>query len=86
MFIPGKLVETVIIDEFSKPTEKLVLPKKINLASVNGSPVLPHRWFFEGINKHVNKYDLLDIIHLGFQTAFDKVFHHRLLSCSNSAR
>uniref|UniRef100_A0A8C3TGZ7 Ataxin 7 like 1 n=1 Tax=Chelydra serpentina TaxID=8475 RepID=A0A8C3TGZ7_CHESE len=36
--------------------------------------------FFEGINKHVDKGDPVDIVYLDFQKAFDKVPHQRLLS------
>ncbi|CAM4528317.1 unnamed protein product [Caretta caretta] len=35
---------------------------------------------FEGVNKHVDKGDPVDIVYLDFQKAFDKVPHQRLLS------
>ncbi|CAM5136177.1 unnamed protein product [Eretmochelys imbricata] len=36
--------------------------------------------FFDGINKHVDKGDSVNILYLDFQKAFDKVPHQRLLS------
>ncbi|CAM5136333.1 unnamed protein product [Eretmochelys imbricata] len=36
--------------------------------------------FFEGVNKHVDKGDPVDIVYLNFQEAFDKVPHQRLLN------
>ncbi|CAM4589481.1 unnamed protein product [Caretta caretta] len=35
--------------------------------------------FFEGVNKHADKGDPVDIVYLDFQKAFDKVPHQRLL-------
>ncbi|CAM5088479.1 unnamed protein product [Eretmochelys imbricata] len=71
--VPGKLVETIVKNKIVRHIEEHKLLRK----SQHGFCNLLE--FFEGVNKHVDKGDPVDIVYLDFQKAFNKVPHQRLL-------
>ncbi|CAM5114322.1 unnamed protein product [Eretmochelys imbricata] len=78
--VPGKLVETIVKNKIVRPTEEHKLLHKSQHGFCKGRSCLTNVLeFFEGVNKHVDKGDPVDIVYLDFQKAFDKVPHQRLL-------
>ncbi|CAM4408569.1 unnamed protein product, partial [Caretta caretta] len=77
--VPGKLVETIVKNKIVRHIEEHKLCKSQH-GFCNGRSCLTNLLeFFEGVNKHVDKGDPVDIVYLDFQKAFDKVPHQRLL-------
>ncbi|CAM4545379.1 unnamed protein product [Caretta caretta] len=80
MSVPGKLVETIVKNKIVRHIEEHKLFRKSQHGFCKGISCLTNLLeFFEGINKHVDKGDPVDIVYLNFQKAFDKVPHQRLL-------
>ncbi|CAM4543822.1 unnamed protein product [Lepidochelys kempii] len=80
MSVPGKLVETIVKNKMVRHIEKHKLLGKSQHGFCEGKSCLTDPLeFFEGVNKHVDKGDPMDIVYLDFQKAFDKVPHQRLL-------
>ncbi|CAM5124147.1 unnamed protein product [Natator depressus] len=78
--VPGTLVETVVKNKIVRHIEEHKLLRKSQHAFCKGRSCFTNLLeFFEGVNKHVDKGDPVDIVYLGFQKAFDKVPHQRLL-------
>ncbi|CAM5175000.1 unnamed protein product [Eretmochelys imbricata] len=81
MSVPGKLVETVVKNKIVRHIEEHKLLRKSQRGFCKGRSCFTNLLeFFKGVNKHVDKGDPVDIVYLGFQEAFDKVPHQRLLS------
>uniref|UniRef100_A0A8C3F3S5 Reverse transcriptase domain-containing protein n=1 Tax=Chrysemys picta bellii TaxID=8478 RepID=A0A8C3F3S5_CHRPI len=79
--VPGKLVETIVKNKIVRHTEKHKLLSNSQHGFCKGKSCLTNLLeFFEGVNKHVDKGDPVDIVYLDFQKAFDKVPHQTLLS------
>ncbi|CAM4645910.1 unnamed protein product [Lepidochelys kempii] len=80
MSVLGKLVETIVKNKIVRHPEEQKLLSKSQHGFCKGKSCLPNLLeFFEGVNKHVDKGDPVDIFYLDFQKAFDKVPHQRLL-------
>ncbi|CAM5144910.1 unnamed protein product [Natator depressus] len=80
----GKLVETIIKNKIVRHIDEHNLLGKGQCGFCKGKSCLTNLVeFFEGVNKHVDKGDPVDIVNLDFQKAFDKVSHQRLLSKFN---
>ncbi|CAM4607019.1 unnamed protein product [Lepidochelys olivacea] len=80
MSVPGKLSETIVKNKIVRHIEKHKLLCKSQHGFCKGRSCLTNLLeFFEGVNKHVDKGDPVDIVYLYFQKAFHKVPHHRLL-------
>uniref|UniRef100_K7F0Y4 Reverse transcriptase domain-containing protein n=1 Tax=Pelodiscus sinensis TaxID=13735 RepID=K7F0Y4_PELSI len=78
--VPGKLVETIVKNKIVKHVEEHNLLDKSQHGFCKGKSCLTNLLeFFEGVNKHADKGDPVDIVYLDFQKAFDKVPHQRLL-------
>ncbi|CAM5097662.1 unnamed protein product [Natator depressus] len=78
--VPGKLVETVVKNKIVRHIEEHKLLGKSQHGFCKGKSCLTNLLeFFEGVNKHVDKGDPVDIVYLDFQKAFDKVPLQRLL-------
>uniref|UniRef100_A0A452IGB1 Reverse transcriptase domain-containing protein n=1 Tax=Gopherus agassizii TaxID=38772 RepID=A0A452IGB1_9SAUR len=78
--VPGKLVETIVKNKIVRHIEKHKLLSNSQHGFCKGKSCLTNLLeFFEGVNKHVDKGDPVDIVYLDFQKAFDKVPHQRLL-------
>ncbi|CAM5127487.1 unnamed protein product [Eretmochelys imbricata] len=78
--VPGKLVETIVKNKIVRHIEEHKLLHKSQHGFCKGRSCLTNLLeFFEGVNKHVDKGDPVDIVYLDFQKAFDKVPHQRLL-------
>ncbi|CAM4694812.1 unnamed protein product [Caretta caretta] len=74
----GKLVETIVKNKIVRHIEEHKLLGKSQHGFCKGKSCNLLE-FFEGVNKHVDKGDPVDIVYLDFQKAFDKVPHQRLL-------
>ncbi|CAM5084504.1 unnamed protein product, partial [Eretmochelys imbricata] len=78
--ISGKLVETIVKNKIVRHIEEHKLLRKSQHGFCKGKSCLNNLLeFSEGVNKHVDKGDPVDIVYLDFQKAFDKVPHQRLL-------
>ncbi|KAG6940840.1 hypothetical protein G0U57_011320 [Chelydra serpentina] len=77
--VPGKLVETIVKNKIVRHIEHKLLGKSQHGFCKGKSCLTNLLEFFEGVNKHVDKGDPVDIVYLDFQKAFDKVPHQRLL-------
>uniref|UniRef100_A0A8C8SCV0 Reverse transcriptase domain-containing protein n=1 Tax=Pelusios castaneus TaxID=367368 RepID=A0A8C8SCV0_9SAUR len=78
--VPGKLVETIVKNKIVSHIEKHKLLSNSQHGFCKGKSCLTNLLeFFEGVNKHVDRGDPVDIVYLDFQKAFDKVPHQRLL-------
>ncbi|CAM5146477.1 unnamed protein product [Natator depressus] len=78
--VPGKLVETIVKNKIVRHIEEYKLLSKSQHGFCKGRACLTNLLeFFEGVNKHVDKGDPVDIVYLDFQKAFDKVPYQRLL-------
>ncbi|CAM4553636.1 unnamed protein product [Lepidochelys olivacea] len=78
--VPGKLVETIVKNKIVRHIEEHKLLGKSQHGFCKGRSCLTDLLeFFEGVNKHVDKGDPVDIVDLDFQKAFDKVPHQTLL-------
>ncbi|CAM5148917.1 unnamed protein product [Eretmochelys imbricata] len=78
--VPGKLVETIVKNKIVRHIEENKLLHKRQHGFCKGRSCLTNLLeFFEGVDKHVDKGDPVDIVYLDFQKAFDKVPHQRLL-------
>ncbi|CAM4590202.1 unnamed protein product, partial [Caretta caretta] len=78
--VPGKLVETIVKNKIVRHIEEHKLLHKSQHGFCKGRSCLTNLLeFFEGVNKHVDKGDPVDIVYLDFQKAFDKVPHQRRL-------
>uniref|UniRef100_K7F105 Reverse transcriptase domain-containing protein n=1 Tax=Pelodiscus sinensis TaxID=13735 RepID=K7F105_PELSI len=78
--VPGKLVKIIVKNKIVKHVEEHNLLDKSQHGFCKGKSCLTNLLeFFEGINKHADKGDPVDIVYLDFQKAFDKVPHQRLL-------
>ncbi|CAM4653796.1 unnamed protein product [Lepidochelys kempii] len=76
----GKLVETIVKKKIVRHIEEHKLLRKRQHGFCKGRSCLINLLeFFEGVNKHVDKGDPVDIVYLDFQKAFNKVPHQRLL-------
>uniref|UniRef100_A0A8C3FHN3 Reverse transcriptase domain-containing protein n=1 Tax=Chrysemys picta bellii TaxID=8478 RepID=A0A8C3FHN3_CHRPI len=80
--VPGKLVQTIVKNKIVRHTEEHNLLGKSQHGFCKGKLCLLE--FCEGVNKHVDKGDPVDVVYLDFQKAFDKVPHQRLLRKLNS--
>ncbi|CAM5175590.1 unnamed protein product [Natator depressus] len=75
--VPGKLVETIVKNKIVRHIEHHKLLPKSQHGFCKGRSCLTNLLeVFEGVNKHVDKGDPVDI---DFQKAFDKVRHQRFL-------
>uniref|UniRef100_A0A452HI16 Reverse transcriptase domain-containing protein n=1 Tax=Gopherus agassizii TaxID=38772 RepID=A0A452HI16_9SAUR len=78
--VPGKLVKTIVKNKIVRHIEKHKLLSNSQHGFCKGKSCLTNVLeFFEGVNKHVEKGDPVDIVYLEFQKAFHKVPHQRLL-------
>ncbi|CAM5130961.1 unnamed protein product [Natator depressus] len=78
--VPGKLVETIVKNKIVRHIEEHKLLCKSQHGFCKGRSYFTNLLeFFEGVNKHVDKGNPVDIVYLDFQKAFDKVPHQRLL-------
>ncbi|CAM4644795.1 unnamed protein product [Lepidochelys kempii] len=78
--VPGKLVETIVKNKIVRHIEEHKFLLKNQHGFCKGRSCLTNLLeFFEGVNKHVDKGDPVDIVYLDFQKAFDKVPHQRFL-------
>uniref|UniRef100_A0A8C3I5X8 Reverse transcriptase domain-containing protein n=1 Tax=Chrysemys picta bellii TaxID=8478 RepID=A0A8C3I5X8_CHRPI len=76
----GKLVETILKNKIVRYVEEHKLMGKSQHGFCKGKSCFTNLLeFFEGVSKHVDKGHPVDIVYLGFQKAFDKVPHQRLL-------
>ncbi|KAG6933041.1 hypothetical protein G0U57_020115, partial [Chelydra serpentina] len=76
----GKVVETIVKNKIVRHIEEHKLLGKSQHGFCKGKSCLTNLLeFSEGVNKHVDKGDPVDIVYLDFQKAFDKVPHQRLL-------
>ncbi|CAM5165119.1 unnamed protein product [Natator depressus] len=76
----GKLVETIVKNKIVRHIEEHNFLCKSQHGFCKGRSCLTNLLeFFEGVNKHEDKGDPVDIVYLDFQKAFDKVPHQRLL-------
>ncbi|CAM5076620.1 unnamed protein product [Eretmochelys imbricata] len=79
--VPGKLVETIVKNNIVRHIDEHNLLGKSQRGFCKGKSRLTNLLeYFEGVNRHVDKGNPLDIVYLDFQKAFDKVPHQRLLS------
>ncbi|CAM5167759.1 unnamed protein product [Natator depressus] len=79
--VPGKLVETIGKNKIVRHIDEHNVLGKSQHGFCKGKSCLTNLLeFFEGVNKHVDKGDPVDIVYLDFQKAFDKVPHQSLLS------
>ncbi|CAM4650296.1 unnamed protein product [Lepidochelys olivacea] len=79
--VPGKLVETIVKNKIGKHIDEHHLLGKSQHGFCKGTSCLTNLLeFFEGVNKHVDKGDPVDIVYLDFQQAIDKIPYQRLLS------
>ncbi|CAM5094205.1 unnamed protein product [Eretmochelys imbricata] len=77
--VPGKVVETVIKNNIIRHIdEHNVLRKSQHGFSKGKSCLINLLEFFEGVNKHVDQGDPVDIVYLDFEKAVDKVPHQTL--------
>ncbi|CAM4425189.1 unnamed protein product [Lepidochelys kempii] len=80
MSVPGKSVETVVKNKIVRQIEEHKLMRKSQHGFCKGRSCLTNLLeFFEGVNKHADKGDPVEIVYLDFQKAFDKVPYQRLL-------
>ncbi|CAM5145241.1 unnamed protein product [Eretmochelys imbricata] len=77
MSVPGKLVETIVKNKIVRHIEEHKLLRKSQHGFCKARSCLTN--LLEGVNKHVDKGDPVDIVYLNFQKAFDKVHYQRLL-------
>ncbi|CAM5075917.1 unnamed protein product [Eretmochelys imbricata] len=78
--VSGKLVETRVKNKIVRHTEEHKLLGKSQHGFCNGRSCLTNLLeSLEGVNKHVDKGDPVDIVYLDFQKACDKVPQQRLL-------
>ncbi|CAM5088245.1 unnamed protein product [Natator depressus] len=76
----GKLVKTIIKNNIVRHIGEHNLLRKSQHGFSKGKSCLTNLLeFFEGVNKHVDPVDPVDIVYLHFQKTFDKVPHERLL-------
>ncbi|CAM4388385.1 unnamed protein product [Lepidochelys kempii] len=76
----GKLVEKIVKNKIVRQIEEHKLLHKSQHGFCKGRSCFTNLLeFFEGVNKHVDKGDPVDIVYLDFQKAFDKVPLQRLL-------
>ncbi|CAM5105037.1 unnamed protein product [Natator depressus] len=76
----GKLVETIVKNKIVRHIDECKLLRKSQHGFCKGRSCLTDLLeFFEGVNKHVDKGDPVDIVCLDFQKAFDKVPHQKVL-------
>ncbi|CAM4721027.1 unnamed protein product [Lepidochelys kempii] len=79
--VSDKLVETIVKNKIVRHIDEHNLLGKSKRGFCKGKSCLTNLLeFFEGVNKHMDKGDPVDIVYLDFQKAFDKVPHQRLLS------
>lgn len=63
----GKFVETVIKDRMSDYLGPYKLPRRVNVASKKGSPILQSSWsFLKGVSKYLDEDIHVDPICLDF--------------------
>ncbi|CAM4398386.1 unnamed protein product [Caretta caretta] len=80
MSVPGKSVETVVKNKIVRQIEEHKLMRKSQHGFCKGRSCLTNLLeFFEGVNKHADKGDPVEIVYLDFQKAVDKVPYQRLL-------
>ncbi|CAM4382079.1 unnamed protein product [Lepidochelys olivacea] len=78
--VPGKLVETTVNNKIVRHIEERKLLCQRPHGFCKGRSCFTNLLeFFEGVNKHVDKGDPVDLAYLDFQKAFDKVPRQRLL-------
>ena len=73
-----KLLETIIRDHMMDIKHKLINPSQHGFLKAK-SCLTNMLCFFEEITKWVDDGSRVDVIYLGFQKAFDKVPHQRLI-------
>ncbi|CAM5079620.1 unnamed protein product [Natator depressus] len=79
--LSGKLVETIVKNKIVRHIDEHNLLGNSQHVFCKGKSCLTNLLeFFEGVNKHADKGDPVDIVYLDFQKAFDKVPHQRLLN------
>ncbi|CAM4549014.1 unnamed protein product [Caretta caretta] len=79
--VPGKLVETVVKNRIIRHIDGHNMLGKSQCGFCKGKSCLNNLLeFSEGVNKHLNKGNPVDLVYLDFQKAFDKVAHQGLLS------
>ncbi|CAM4534756.1 unnamed protein product [Lepidochelys kempii] len=78
--VPGKLVETIIKNKIVRHIVEHKLLRKNQHGFCKGRSCLTNLLeIFDGVSRHVDKGDPVDIVYLFFQKAFDKVPHQSLL-------
>ncbi|XP_030051022.1 uncharacterized protein LOC115464802, partial [Microcaecilia unicolor] len=78
--VPGKMVEAIIKNKIAEHIQKHGLMRQSQHGFSEGKSCLTNLMhFFEGVSKHVDNGEPVDIVYLDFQKAFDKVPHERLL-------